>query len=117
MSNSSEPVGYGRPPKQHRFKKGQSGNPSGRPKAKPSMRFDLENELAQMTSSEDGNGANMTKSRALVKALVSAALNGDMRAMTMILSFTDKTSGSDSDHEVTSDEDQEIINDFINRIK
>lgn len=25
-------VGYGKPPKQHRFKKGQSGNPRGRPK-------------------------------------------------------------------------------------
>ena len=25
-------VGYGRPPPQHQFKKGQSGNPCGRPK-------------------------------------------------------------------------------------
>ena len=25
-------VGYGKPPKQHQFKKGQSGNPAGRPK-------------------------------------------------------------------------------------
>ena len=25
-------VGYGKPPKEHRFKKGQSGNPRGRPK-------------------------------------------------------------------------------------
>ena len=28
--NSNHPVGYGRPPTAHQFKKGQSGNPNGR---------------------------------------------------------------------------------------
>ena len=28
--SADDRVGYGRPPKQHRFKKGQSGNPGGR---------------------------------------------------------------------------------------
>ena len=29
---NSEKTGYGNPPKEHQFKPGQSGNPSGRPK-------------------------------------------------------------------------------------
>ena len=48
MSKSEKPpqkpeksgkVGYGKPPKHSQFKKGQSGNPKGRPPAKP---FQLE---------------------------------------------------------------------------
>jgi hypothetical protein len=30
-------VGYGRPPAQHRFQPGKSGNPGGRPKASPDL--------------------------------------------------------------------------------
>ena len=30
--NHGGAVGYGRPPKEHQFKPGQSGNPKGRPK-------------------------------------------------------------------------------------
>ena len=30
-------VGFGRPPKAHQFKKGQSGNPNGRKKRRPSV--------------------------------------------------------------------------------
>ena len=37
-------VGYGKPPKQHRFKKGQSGNPSGRPKGTKSSKPTLPEE-------------------------------------------------------------------------
>ena len=29
---AEDPVGYGKPPRAHQFKAGQSGNPNGRPK-------------------------------------------------------------------------------------
>ena len=32
MAKRDSPVGYGKPPEWSRFKKGQSGNPQGRPK-------------------------------------------------------------------------------------
>ena len=35
------PVGYGKPPRNTRFKRGVSGNPNGRPKGSPQRRFSI----------------------------------------------------------------------------
>jgi hypothetical protein len=74
-------VGYRKPPKRHQFRKGQSGNPTGRSTGTRTLKADLLEELAQQIPiRESGRSMKTTKQRALIKSLLAKALNGDMRA-------------------------------------
>ena len=95
-SNSS--VGYGRPPKEHQFKPGRSGNPSGRPKGVRNFRSDLRDELAELVWIKvGGKTIAVTRQRAVIKALVSAALDGDLRAANTVLNLCSRALASDND--------------------
>jgi hypothetical protein len=98
MTNESKqdpPVGYRNPPRATRFKPGQSGNPSGRPKRVPSLRAELRDELSEMMHVREGGGdvVELTKGRAIIKALVQAAVGGNLRAANTLLTFCDKSLG------------------------
>jgi hypothetical protein len=74
-------VGYGRPPTEHQFRPGQSGNPAGRPKGARSFKSDLRDELSELVSISDGTSTvEMTKQRAIIKTLLRMAIAGDPEA-------------------------------------
>lgn len=78
-------VGYGKPPRNTRWKKGQSGNPNGRPKGTKNFSTDLMEELGEMVQvTEGGNVQIISKQRALVKRTMEKALKGDLRAADLI---------------------------------
>src|SRR2546423_7761120 len=81
-------IGHGKPPKQCQFKPGQSGNPSGRLKGARNFQMELLAELAELpTIAEAEREISVSKQRACVKALVAAAIRGNMRACDVILSL------------------------------
>jgi hypothetical protein len=103
-------TGYGRPPVDHQFKAGQSGNPAGRPK---NARFssDLRAELGETCSVSDGAKlVEVTKQRALVKTLVQKAIKGDLRAIATIVGACAAVSDNrEIDDEAEAPEDMAIL--------
>jgi hypothetical protein len=48
QAKDNEPAGYKRPPKSGQFKKGQSGNPGGRPKRSGPIDIDFDQHLGEV---------------------------------------------------------------------
>jgi Family of unknown function (DUF5681) len=84
--NDDYEVGYGRPPKHRQFRKGQSGNPNGRPRGSRNASTLLDEALKErVVVSEAGRRRGMTKLEAILKQLVNRAAQGDHRATQLLL--------------------------------
>ena len=104
-------VGFKDPPPHTRFKAGSSGNPRGRPRTRTLLE-DLAAELAESITVHIGTGkSQMSKQRAVARALVNAAIAGDIRAATTLLTLA-KPSSQEAEQ---ASSDDEILADFINR--
>ncbi len=114
-------VGFGKPPKSSQFKKGQSGNPNGRPKGVMNIATDIKEELEEFVQITEGNHTKtVTKQRALIKALLAKASKGDVRAAQTLLSL--KAGVDHSDQEKNNEawfteDDLEVINHMKQRLK
>ena len=88
MSEDDKP-GYKNPPKERQFRKGQSGNPKGRPKKKPARQLSAEALFARavlngasekISITVKGRTKKISQIEALLKLLISDALKGDRKA-------------------------------------
>jgi len=80
-------VGYGRPPKHSKFKKGVCPNPSGRPK-RPNLQVGeiMQKVLGARTEFRDrGRVKRATRLELAIRKLVASAINGDVNSAAMIL--------------------------------
>ena len=81
MSKKYE-VGYGKPPNHTQFKKGQSGNPRGRPKGSRNFSTDVRDTLkARVGLTGDGKRKTVSTQLATLLQLRKKALSGDARAL------------------------------------
>lgn len=79
-------VGYGKPPAETRFQKGQSGNPNGRPKGSKNLATIVRQAANErVTIVVKGKQRSITKLEAAAKQLANKAAQGDLKAMQMLL--------------------------------
>jgi hypothetical protein len=77
-------VGYGKPPAETRFPKGQSGNPEGRPRGTKKLVTLLGEVLSQRFGLPNPDGSWMTKAEAIFFSLANQASSPDLKAKKLL---------------------------------
>ena len=109
-------VGFGRPPKAHQFKKGQSGNPNGRKKRRPSLGdvwLETVDELVPVR--EGGRSRRLPAVKVMLRQQRAAAMRGNLPATKFLLANYHQATlfKEDFDFSALSDEELEQLERII----
>ena len=111
-------VGYGRPPAEHQFKPGQSGNPRGRPKGRKSEATILHELLNRViTVRETGRARKMTVLEAILLRFTEDALQGNTKTATFLFNRYEHQSPDAKDDASLTEDDRDVLDSFIQRFE
>ena len=113
-------IGYGKPPRNRRFRKGRSGNPKGRPKGTLNLATVLERALREpVVIDENGLRRTITKMEAAVKQLVNRAASGDLAALRQLLALVasaeQRFSDAQTERPSLDEADQKVMAQILER--
>ena len=81
-------VGYGKPPRDTRFKPGRSGNPRGRPNGSKNLSTLLSEALNEpVIVIENGRRRKVAKRQAIITQLVNRSAKADLKATQIVLAM------------------------------
>lgn len=114
-------IGYGKPPREHRFKKGVSGNPKGRPKGRRNLKTEIDDVFGKPIKLKvDGKVREVPPLKAMLYKLLEKAGTGDLKAIDRVISLINSVSGDDGDehdHAALSAQDAAILEGYETRIR
>ena len=111
-------VGYAKPPKETRFKKGTSGNPAGRPRSSKNLNTLLNEEFEQLVVvRENGRAKKITKRQASVKQIVNKLAAGDPRFLNFFFRMMERDHQAAAQEPVESGEDRVIDPEVARRLQ
>jgi hypothetical protein len=118
---ADDAIGYGRPPKRSQFVKGQSGNPSGRPKGSQNLATVLNATIRQRIKvTENGRVRFTTKFEAILAQLVNKALRGDVNAIHELrywIQFLEESLQTNSQPLVSRENDEVVVQRALERMR
>ena len=118
-----EIVGYGKPPSGTQFKKGQSGNPTGRRRGSKNLMTHLSETLAEKVSVREGEKVRiMPKAKVVAVKLVNSAMSGELPAIRKVMELSpeiekQKAAVSSVPDEDLSPEELDMLEAYLKRRK
>ena len=88
LAQDSNPVGYGRPPVHSRFRKGQSGNPTGKRRHNEAERVEalIRQEVYRLLTVREGDTVTkMPALQAVIRSQIACAAKGNVTAQRALL--------------------------------
>lgn len=114
-------VGYQKPPKATQFVKGQSGNPSGRPKGTRNWATVMHAALEQkVTINEHGRQRQVTKLEAATMQLANKAAAGDaisIRLMMQLIPGMEAIINKTGATALSNEQDRKVLDELLKRMQ
>lgn len=117
---SDDKVGYRRPPRNTRFKKGKSGNPSGRPKGSKNLATIIHTTVSEkVVINENGRRRTISKLEAAAMQAANRAAAGDPRASRLLFDLLQQLDGGAAQppSRILPDADKQIMKRLVARMR
>ena len=109
-------AGYGKPPREHQFKAGKSGNPKGRPKGAKNESTILRDILTRKIDNRSGGRTRkISLLEAILLRIADNSLKGDIKSAAFILNRYAAMVSGELPPQDLGDDDREVLEAFAQR--
>jgi hypothetical protein len=118
LTVDNEKVGYRRPPRRTRFKKGQSGNPNGRPQGRANAKTIVSRAISEKVTIREGETERaVTKLEGMLQAHLIKAIKGDARSASLVINLVTRlgllAETENKSFSALSEEDHAILDEYV----